>query len=54
MPTKIPGEDSGEYQGATVVEPKVGFYNRPVATLDFASLYPSIIIAYNLCYTCEP
>lgn len=41
----------GQYEGATVVEPDVGFYKRPVATLDFSSLYPSIIIAWNLCYT---
>lgn len=29
----------------------VGFYKQPVATLDFASLYPSIMMAHNLCYT---
>ena len=28
-----------------------GFYKTPVATLDFASLYPSIMMAHNLCYT---
>ena len=28
-----------------------GFYKMPVATLDFASLYPSIMMAHNLCYT---
>ncbi|UVZ34365.1 DNA polymerase [Elephant endotheliotropic herpesvirus 3B] len=39
------------YQGATVLEPKTSFYNTPVAVLDFASLYPSIIQAYNLCYS---
>ncbi|KAJ8612676.1 hypothetical protein CTAYLR_002097 [Chrysophaeum taylorii] len=40
------------YAGATVVEPKRGFYDKePVATLDFASLYPSIMQAYNLCYS---
>ncbi|CAI5983148.1 unnamed protein product [Closterium sp. NIES-65] len=38
------------YEGATVLEPKQGFYERPVATLDFASLYPSIMMAHNLCY----
>ena len=29
----------------------VGYYNEPIATLDFASLYPSIMMAHNLCYT---
>ncbi|WIA33365.1 hypothetical protein OEZ86_006502 [Tetradesmus obliquus] len=28
-----------------------GLYTTPVATLDFASLYPSLYRAYNLCYT---
>lgn len=46
------GGDSGEqYEGATVIEPKKGFYDQPIATLDFASLYPSIMMAHNLCYT---
>lgn len=27
------------------------YYNTPIATLDFASLYPSIMMAHNLCYT---
>lgn len=44
------GNDRG-YEGATVIDPIKGFYNCPVATLDFASLYPSIIIAHNLCYS---
>ncbi|EPY26579.1 DNA polymerase delta subunit 1 [Strigomonas culicis] len=39
------------YEGATVIDPIKGFYNCPVATLDFASLYPSIMIAHNLCYS---
>lgn len=33
-----------------VLEAKAGFYEKPIATLDFASLYPSIMMAYNLCY----
>jgi DNA polymerase delta subunit 1 len=37
--------------GATVIEPMKGFYDIPIATLDFSSLYPSIMIAHNLCYT---
>ena len=27
------------------------YYDVPIATLDFASLYPSIMMAHNLCYT---
>uniref|UniRef100_A0A061RE64 DNA polymerase n=1 Tax=Tetraselmis sp. GSL018 TaxID=582737 RepID=A0A061RE64_9CHLO len=39
------------YEGATVLDAKQGFYENPVATLDFASLYPSIMMAHNLCYS---
>ena len=36
-------------RAAQVLEPVKGFYkDAPVAVLDFASLYPSIIRAYNL------
>lgn len=36
-----------------VMEPESGFYADPVVVLDFQSLYPSMIIAYNLCFcTC--
>ena len=42
---------SEQYEGATVIEPARAYYDVPVATLDFASLYPSIIQAHNLCYT---
>ena len=37
------GGDDGTYEGATVIEPKKAFYEVPIATLDFASLYPSIM-----------
>lgn len=40
-----------QYEGATVIEPTKGFYDIPIATLDFASLYPSIMMAHNLCYS---
>ena len=40
-----------QYEGATVIEPARDYYDVPIATLDFASLYPSIIQAHNLCYT---
>ena len=39
------------YEGATVLDAKQGYYKDPVATLDFASLYPSIMMAHNLCYS---
>ena len=38
------------YQGATVLKPQKGFYDVPVTTLDFSSLYPSIMMAHNLSY----
>lgn len=34
-----------------ILEPESKFYNNPVIVLDFQSLYPSIIIAYNYCFT---
>jgi DNA polymerase elongation subunit (family B) len=37
------------YEGATVLEPTPGYYQTPVATLDFASLYPSLMRGFNLC-----
>ncbi|VEU20581.1 DEKNAAC101447 [Brettanomyces naardenensis] len=40
-----------EYEGATVISPVRGYYDVPIATLDFASLYPSIMMAHNICYT---
>ena len=40
-----------QYQGATVIEPTTGYYTTPIPTLDFNSLYPSIMIAHNICYS---
>lgn len=33
------------------LEPESNFYETPLAVLDFQSLYPSVIIAYNICFT---
>ena len=45
--------ENEDLEGATVLEPIRGFYDKtkPISTLDFNSLYPSIIIAHNLCYS---
>ena len=40
-----------DFQGAYVLDPKKGFYENPVTTLDFASLYPSIMRGWNLCWS---
>ncbi len=34
-----------------VIEPDRKFYVDPVIVVDFQSLYPSVIIAYNICYS---
>ncbi|GKA69267.1 DNA polymerase zeta catalytic subunit isoform X1 [Tanacetum coccineum] len=53
-----PGSQQVAYQPAMecvplVMEPESGFYADPVIVLDFQSLYPSMVIAYNLCFcTC--
>ncbi|PVH17379.1 uncharacterized protein CXQ87_000264 [Candidozyma duobushaemuli] len=34
-----------------IMEPDSNFYKSPLVVLDFQSLYPSIMIAYNYCYS---
>ncbi|KAI9332155.1 hypothetical protein DFJ73DRAFT_856131 [Zopfochytrium polystomum] len=34
-----------------ILEPESRFYNNPMAVLDFQSLYPSVMIAYNYCFS---
>lgn len=50
MPAMKP-EQGDDFAGALVIEPIRGYYDVPIATLDFSSLYPSIMMAHNLCYT---
>jgi len=42
-------DDESGYQGARVLEPVNANYDYLVSTLDYKSLYPSIMRAYNLC-----
>lgn len=39
------------YEGATVLEAQGGAYYTPITALDFEALYPSIMMAHNLCYS---
>lgn len=41
--------DAEGYVGATVLQPRAGYYDVPIVTLDYQSLYPSIMEANNLC-----
>ncbi|KAF5313110.1 hypothetical protein D9619_003181 [Psilocybe cf. subviscida] len=51
-PSKV---DVGGQNGAEcmplIMEPESAFYSDPLLVLDFQSLYPSIMIAYNYCYS---
>ena len=52
IPTMYSKATSDEkYQGATVLDAQTGAYYGPITALDFASLYPSIMRAHNLCYS---
>ena len=44
-------DTESSFEGAFVMDPLKGFYETPIAVLDFCSLYPSIMISQNLCYT---
>lgn len=44
-------KESTHFEGAVVVSPKIGMYEQVVICVDFASLYPSIMRALNMCYS---
>jgi len=50
MPALTSKGSDDKFEGATVLDPITGYYAKPIATLDFASLYPSIMMAHNICY----
>jgi DNA polymerase elongation subunit (family B) len=39
-----------DYSGGLVQEPLLGYHDTPIGTLDFASLYPSIMEGYGICH----
>ena len=49
----FPNDDAVDdsFTGATVLNPCPGHYTDNIAILDFASLYPTIMISRNLCYS---
>jgi DNA polymerase delta subunit 1 len=44
-------KDQTGYEGATVLDAQAGAYYTPITALDFEGLYPSIMMAHNLCYS---
>lgn len=44
-------DEEDSFTGATVLPPLKGAYYEPITVCDFASLYPSIIRAHNLCFS---
>ena len=50
IPDVVAKTDAG-YEGAVVIEPVTGFHRECVVTLDFASLYPSVMLSQNMCYS---
>lgn len=52
VPSSTDNQNDEETEGATVLTPVKGFHEEkdPVVTLDFQSLYPSIIMDDNICY----
>ena len=51
VPSKSPPINNVFTKGGFVRPPIQGFVKHPVATFDFSSLYPSIMQAYNICYS---
>lgn len=51
IPTLDKTKVETEYEGATVLEAQTGAYYKPITALDFEGLYPSIMVAHNLCYS---
>ena len=48
MPVKDKADGDDGYEGAIVLDPKTGLYDKPVACVDYSSLYPSSMISENI------
>ena len=48
MPVIDKNDDDDGYEGAIVLPPKTNLYTKPVACVDYSSLYPSSMISENL------
>lgn len=53
IPEMLPQErkSNEDYQGATVLNANAGAYYEPITVLDAQSLYPSCILAENMCFS---
>ncbi|TXT07141.1 hypothetical protein VHUM_03311 [Vanrija humicola] len=45
------GLQNAPFATPLIAEPESKYYNHPIVVLDFQSLYPSVMIAYNICYS---
>ncbi|WVQ78404.1 hypothetical protein IAT38_000490 [Cryptococcus sp. DSM 104549] len=45
------GLQNAPFATPLIAEPESKYYTHPIVVLDFQSLYPSIMIAYNICYS---
>nr|XP_050870049.1 DNA polymerase alpha catalytic subunit-like isoform X2 [Vespula vulgaris] len=52
--SEISGKKISTHKGGLVLTPIKGFYTTLILLMDYISLYPSIIIEYNLCFSTIP
>ncbi len=45
------GLQNAPFATPLIAEPESKYYTHPILVLDFQSLYPSVMIAYNICFS---